>query len=268
MPSKKQRRRRAKELRHDYEYVYVDEEGQEVDPGEVEDGPPPKAPRNAAATKSTAKPRQKTRAQSSVRTVPPPSWHRVLKRSAIFTPFMFLGILLLSRGRLTTVGVVVQTLWLVLLFVPFSYLIDRMMYRRYVRQTDEPARLSPFLCVVVAGAGPRREKEQDSCSAGARDGAALIGLERDERAGRSLDRGRSRLRPHGPLEDDHEGAFLHLVVAQLLSRFEADQDRSTLLSRAENDGRSAPAGGVDLVQRPALHGRILPRHRPSTLNRP
>jgi len=140
MPSKKQRRRRAKELRHDYEYVYVDEEGQEVDAGEVElDSPAPRAEKNAAATKTTPKPRQKARPQSSVRTVPPPSWQRVLKRTAIFAPFMFLGILLLSRGKLTTLGVLVQTLWLVLLFVPFSYMIDRMMYRRYVRQTDEPA---------------------------------------------------------------------------------------------------------------------------------
>ena len=140
MPSKKQRRRRAKGLRHDYEYVYVDEEGQEVDPGEVEvERPAARAERSGGATKTAAKPRQKAGAPSSVRTVPPPSWQRVLKRSAIFAPFMFIGILLLSRGKLTTVGVLVQTLWLVLLFVPFSYMIDRMMYRRYVRQTDEPA---------------------------------------------------------------------------------------------------------------------------------
>ena len=141
MPSKKQRRRRAKELRHDYEYVYVDEEGQEVDPGDVEvdAGRAARAEKNGTAAKTTTKPRQKARPQSSVRTVPPPSWQRVLKRTTIFAPFMFLGILLLSRGKLTTIGVLVQTLWLVLLFVPFSYMVDRMMYRRYVRQTDEPA---------------------------------------------------------------------------------------------------------------------------------
>jgi len=32
---------------------------------------------------------------------------------------------------------VIETLWLMLLFIPFSYLIDRMMYRRYLRQTGQ-----------------------------------------------------------------------------------------------------------------------------------
>jgi hypothetical protein len=34
MSSRKQRRRRAKERRHDYEYVYLDEEGNETEPPE------------------------------------------------------------------------------------------------------------------------------------------------------------------------------------------------------------------------------------------
>ena len=36
MPSKKQRRRREKLKRHEWEEVYVDEEGRELDPEEAE----------------------------------------------------------------------------------------------------------------------------------------------------------------------------------------------------------------------------------------
>jgi hypothetical protein len=151
MPSRKQRRRRDKERRHEYEYVYVDDEGHEVDAAEVEtddEQPAPKPARaNGAATK--AKPKTapakkgsaKAAAKANVRPVSPPSWRRVAKRGAIFAPFMLLAITLLGRG-LTWPARILETIWLLVLFVPFSYLIDRMMYRRYLRQIGQepPAR--------------------------------------------------------------------------------------------------------------------------------
>jgi hypothetical protein len=152
MPSRKQRRRREKERRHEYEYVYVDDEGHEVDASEVEheeeEERPAKRSRNgAAATKATPKTSPtkkgstKAKAASNVRPVPPPSWRRVAKRGLIFAPFMLLAITLLGRG-LSWPARILETVWLLVLFVPFSYLIDRMMYRRYLRQIGEepPAR--------------------------------------------------------------------------------------------------------------------------------
>lgn len=141
MPSKKQRRRRAKERRHEYEYVYVDEEGQEVDPSEADVEPAaPKERKTAAAAKPAARRDGGKPARSTARPVPPPSWRRVLKRGAIFAPFMLLAITLLGR-KLTWPTRIAETLWLLLLFVPFSYMIDRMMYRRYLRQIgQEPPR--------------------------------------------------------------------------------------------------------------------------------
>jgi Flp pilus assembly protein TadB len=140
MPSRKQRRRRAKERRHEYEIVYVDEEGHEVE------APPEEVERRAARDngKPAAKPAPKGGAKKatkggSVRAVPPPSWQRVAKRGAVFAPFMAVTLYLLGIRSWT---VLVQTVWLLLLFIPFSYLVDRMMYRRYLRQTgqlrDEP----------------------------------------------------------------------------------------------------------------------------------
>ena len=59
MPTRKQRRRRLKELRHDYEYVYVDEEGREVevDPAELEQA----SPRRNGKQESKASPAKKSR---------------------------------------------------------------------------------------------------------------------------------------------------------------------------------------------------------------
>jgi hypothetical protein len=143
MPSKKQRRRRAKDRRHEYEYVYVDDEGHELDPAEVEieeEEAPAKPAAKAVDTKAKAKPAARRSgskaAPSNVRAVPPPSWRRVLKRGAIFAPFMLLAITLLGRG-LTWPARILETLWLLALFIPFSYLIDRMMYRRYLRQIGQ-----------------------------------------------------------------------------------------------------------------------------------
>ena len=73
----------------------------------------------------------------------PPSWERVLKRTAIFVPIMFLAIWMLERGIGLTAQLLVTAQMLVI-FVPFSYLMDRMMYRRYLRQTgaEPPAKPS------------------------------------------------------------------------------------------------------------------------------
>jgi hypothetical protein len=138
MPSKKQRRRRAKERRHEYEYVYVDDEGREVevDPAEAEAAAPKEPKKAASPAKAGAKQTGAKPARGAVRPVPAPNWRRALKRGAIFAPFMFVAISLLGR-KLTWQGRVIETLWLLILFVPFSYLIDRMMYRRYLRQTGQ-----------------------------------------------------------------------------------------------------------------------------------
>jgi len=149
MPSRKQRRRREKERRHEYEVLYVDEEGRELDPAEVE--AETQAPKESRRREADGDGRQRPARQpgkrgggggTPLRVVPPPSWRRVLRRGAIFAPFMFLTLWLLGKGHLTSTAIVLETIWLLALFVPFSYAIDRMMYRRYLKQTGgaPPAR--------------------------------------------------------------------------------------------------------------------------------
>ena len=122
MPSRKQRRRRAKERRHEWEEVWVDEEGNEVESPSDEDAPPATAKRSAAAPR-----------QSGMRNVQPPSWRRVAKRGLIFAPLMFLTVSFLS-GNLTIGQRLINTAFLLAFFLPFSYAMDALMYRLYKKR--------------------------------------------------------------------------------------------------------------------------------------
>ncbi len=124
MPSRKQRRRRAKELRH--EYVWEDAEGNELDPDEI---PVRKA---AAEERGRA---TGSRAGRSLRQAQAPSWGRTLKRGAIFAPIMFLTVMLLSSD-LTLANQLVQTAVIVMIFIPFSYLLDVVFWRSYRRRME------------------------------------------------------------------------------------------------------------------------------------
>jgi hypothetical protein len=120
VPSRKQRRRRAKERRHEYEYVYVDEEGREVEVEEAEAPEPKRAERKAPAMRGGRK-------------VEPPSWKRVARRAVIFGPLMFITIRLLEQSEPIAASVL-RTAFLLLLFLPFSYMMDVLLYRSFTRR--------------------------------------------------------------------------------------------------------------------------------------
>jgi hypothetical protein len=127
MPSKKQRRRRAKQQRHEWEEVYVDEEGRELDPVEAEELVGASAARSSRAKAE----RPQTRGG---RTVEPPSWRKTLKRGALFFPLMLVTVFLLAGEGVTTQGKVAQTFVLMAFFLPFSYFMDSVVWRSYQRR--------------------------------------------------------------------------------------------------------------------------------------
>jgi hypothetical protein len=143
MPTRKQRRRVAKSKRHDYEFVYVDEEGNELDevpeelvqPKERRNGAKPAASTGGDAKKPAGK--QAGRGGRSTRTPQPPSWQRSLRRAAILGGVVFVLFSLTGRGGNGKYLVALQlTLIYTVLFVPFTYAIDRFAYRRWqARQT-------------------------------------------------------------------------------------------------------------------------------------
>lgn len=130
MATQKQRRRRAKEKRHEYELVFVDEEGVERP---VEREETPRKPVGRGGKAINAKGQKKPSSSGSTRrgrTLQPPSWRKVLKRGAIFAPIFFATVLLLGGGKITYAGAIVQTCLLMAVFVPFSYFMDRVVWRQ------------------------------------------------------------------------------------------------------------------------------------------
>ena len=125
MATRKQRRRRAKEQRHEYEVVYVDDEGNEVDVDPDEQRPA----KERADTSSTAK---RTRGRPR-RAVDAPSWRRTFRRGLLFAPIFFGTVLLIMPDR-NIAGAVAQTLLLLVIFVPFSYFMDRLVWRSHQKR--------------------------------------------------------------------------------------------------------------------------------------
>ena len=154
MPTKKQRRRQEKLRRH--EYVWEDEEGNELTPEEVaalqgriaaatgevapstETKPATAAARpGTRAAKQAKQPRGRGRAG---REVPPPSWRRVGKRALWLAPAMFILLTLLNRGKteLTVTARIVETLIMLAIFLPFSFVLDSLAYRAYRKRIGDP----------------------------------------------------------------------------------------------------------------------------------
>ena len=129
MPTRKQRRRREKGRRHEYEYVWVDDDGREIDVDAEE-------LRAAKSERGNGKPPRDRRGRP-VRKIEPPSWARVGKRALIFAPFMFAVVWILRPEGAPAASAVVQTIVLLGFFLPFSYLMDSLMYRAYLRRTGQ-----------------------------------------------------------------------------------------------------------------------------------
>ncbi len=119
MPTRKQRRRRAKEHRH--EYVWEDEEGNELESEEVP------ARKGGGAQSSRSAPTR------SGREAQPPSWRRTLKRGLVFAPVMFIVVMLLSND-LTLVEQITQAAFVVAIFIPFSYFLDGVLWRTFKKR--------------------------------------------------------------------------------------------------------------------------------------
>ena len=129
MSSRKQRRRREKLQRHEWEYVEIDGEGNE---SPVE----PLKPKPASATApSKGKAHTKGNQRRPPREVKPPSWTRALKRGALFVPFLYIFLTALQHvDPLPAVGV---SLLYSAVFVPMFFFVDRLAYRAYKRRLGE-----------------------------------------------------------------------------------------------------------------------------------
>ena len=140
MPTRKQRRREAKTKRHEYEFVYVDADGNELD-----ESPEPEAPKEREVRRNGVKPAASSSRtpqkgttqqgkQTRARKAPlPPSWQRASKRAGllgivVFVLFGFSS----SKSHNGWAAAAIQAVIYTLLFIPFTFAIDRFAYKRYL----------------------------------------------------------------------------------------------------------------------------------------
>ncbi len=132
MPTRKQRRRRDKDFRHDVRVYEVDEEGNEVAIAELRERETP-----AKTPDKQAKGKQKSsRPARGMKEVQPPSWQRAFKRGGLMGGAMLLVFVVLLHN-----GPVAQRLaigvFYAIAFVPLTYWIDRTAYRTYLKRLDK-----------------------------------------------------------------------------------------------------------------------------------
>ena len=139
MPTRKQRRRAQKERRHEYETVWVDAEGNELEePPEELDATPDR--RDGAGPKPKPKATQQ-RGGRTIRVPPPPSWQRAAKRALIIGAviFVFIYIVGAKNGGHNLANALLLAVVYTALFIPFQYMLDRFAHNRWQRRADAQA---------------------------------------------------------------------------------------------------------------------------------
>jgi hypothetical protein len=144
MPTRKQRRRELKAKRHEYEFVYLDADGNELDeaPPELLEREQEKKSRSDTAKASSSQ-QKKQPARGGRREPQPPSWNRAVKRAALLGAVVFVLFSLSAKGSNRYLAALVPAVIYTALFIPFTFLLDRFAYRRYVAKTGEGGGSTP-----------------------------------------------------------------------------------------------------------------------------
>jgi hypothetical protein len=132
MPTRKQKRRVAKSKRHDYEFVYLDDEGNEVEP-------PPGEEKSSNGTKPAPARRPAQPSRATRRTPQPPSWQRAGRRALILGAVVFVLFGMLNKHH-NYAGAALAAVLYTALFVPFTYALDRFAYRRWQARQQSPSK--------------------------------------------------------------------------------------------------------------------------------
>jgi hypothetical protein len=126
VPTRKQRRRRAKDFRHDMRIFEVDAEGNEVPLADL---------RTTEERKPKPAKQQQLKSKSGrpTREPPQPSWRRAVRRGGMMGGLMLVAfVFILKTGPLPQrIGI---GLFYGLAFIPLTFWIDRTAYRTYQRR--------------------------------------------------------------------------------------------------------------------------------------
>lgn len=136
MASHKQRQRRDKAMRHglgrhSFEYVDVDEDGNEIEPS---DAPVAGKVERSSGKKGSAP----SRSRRQPKVPKPPTVKSIGKKAALFVPVILL--LTLSQKKVSMEARIVQALLFAVVFVVIMWGSDRLVYKMYLkRQAKEQA---------------------------------------------------------------------------------------------------------------------------------
>ena len=141
MPSRKQKRREAKSKRHEYEFVYLDSEGNELEEPPEELVAPSRSKASSNGSKASASKQQAPQARGR-REPQPPSWERAGKRALMLGAVVFALFALTNRKGGYTSALPLAAIY-TLLFIPFTYMVDRFAYNRYKARKESGGSGSP-----------------------------------------------------------------------------------------------------------------------------
>lgn len=132
MASKKQQNRRDKAMRHGlgrhaFEYVTVDEEGNEIEVEEAE-----KPARGTASRGNARKGSAAPRGRRPPREPQPPTLKRLGKRGALFLPVILL--LTLSQKNVSVESRIIQALLFAAVFVAIMWFSDHLIYKMWQKR--------------------------------------------------------------------------------------------------------------------------------------
>ena len=143
MPTNKQRRRQAKTKRHEYEYVVVDEEGNEVpvEPAELRAQKEKEKP--AVQAKGKQAPAARDRRGRVLREPRKPSWQRSAKVGILFVAALFVFTSFVGKSHPSLASRLLLSLAYGVVGIPFFYWMDRTTYRRWERATGRASSREP-----------------------------------------------------------------------------------------------------------------------------
>ena len=136
MPTRKQRRRRQKDFRHDVRVFEIDEEGNEVPIAELRTQD--EKPKAAAAKGQAGSKGKPARGGRAGREVSPPSWERAIKRGGLMGGLMIVVFEFILKGGSLPGRVAIGVLYAAA-FIPLTYWIDRTAYRSYLKRQARAA---------------------------------------------------------------------------------------------------------------------------------
>ncbi len=130
-----------KERRHEYETVWVDGDGNELEEP-PDDIATPRAGRERRTDRQQQEKRPQQRSSRATRTPLPPSWRRAVRRSLILGAVIFVAFALVfsKNGKHNYASAALLAVLYTGLFIPFTYYLDRFAFRRWERQTGGQAK--------------------------------------------------------------------------------------------------------------------------------